>query len=575
MQTLKNLRSIFNKGTKIKMVIIMIAIIFGALIEMFALALMQPFMTVLLDGEVYQDSFMGRIFSFIGLSDVGIMLAFLTFLLLAVYILKGLYILVLTRVQRYFIARQQAVLSSKLLGKTLNYSYLYHADHNIAQMQNIIVQDVNLMFLLINSALLFSADFFMAFFILMFLLVVSPVMTLAVLVLAGLCIGLYFLYFRKRLITAGEVRRTSYEGMLKSVNQALGSIKEVKIMNREEYFKQVFTQNNILYASAEARRRIIGTMPRVMIESICFGGVFALFGVVLLAGTDVTSFIVQMSIFVVATFRLLPALNRQATMISDILYYRSSISSVYEALHDDSDGYTLQHLSEENVEDVSCEDIEIKYLTFKYPRGENDVLRDVCLSIPPKQSVAFIGSSGAGKTTLADLILGVISPQSGGVYYNGKSIHHNFKEWSKQVGYIPQQIYMLDETIRENVAFGINRENINEEKVWRALQQAQLVEFVKELPDGLDTVVGDRGIRLSGGQRQRIGIARAMYEDPPILVLDEATSSLDNETEQAVMEAVMGFKGNKTMIIIAHRLSTIQHCDMVYRVENKQVIRER
>jgi ABC-type bacteriocin/lantibiotic exporter with double-glycine peptidase domain len=203
------------------------------------------------------------------------------------------------------------------------------------------------------------------------------------------------------------------------------------------------------------------------------------------------------------------------------------------------------------------------------------VLEDISLTIPNKKSVAFIGPSGSGKTTLADLILGILTPESGSVFYDGKSIHHNFKQWSRNVGYIPQQVYLLDESILENVAFGIDHPEIDESKVWRALEQAQLADYVRSLPEGLETIVGDRGIRLSGGQRQRVGIARAMYEDPPILVLDEATSSLDSETEKAVMEAVMGFQGNKTMIIVAHRLSTIEHCDIVYKIDEKTIVRER
>jgi len=223
----------------------------------------------------------------------------------------------------------------------------------------------------------------------------------------------------------------------------------------------------------------------------------------------------------------------------------------------------------------SRENILISNLSFKYPRSVDAVLEDVSFSIPENNSIAFVGPTGAGKTTLADLILGVLTPDKGGVYFEGQSIHLHFKEWSKKVGYIPQHIYLLDESILENVAFGMDLKDVDEDKVWRALEQAQIKEFVESLPKGLRTVIGDRGVRLSGGQRQRVGIARAMYEDPPILVLDEATSSLDDETERAVMDAVMGFHGNKTIIIIAHRLSTIEHCDIVYRVEDKSVTRER
>jgi len=213
-------------------------------------------------------------------------------------------------------------------------------------------------------------------------------------------------------------------------------------------------------------------------------------------------------------------------------------------------------------------DIIVNNVSFCYPNTSLPVLSDISLIVPHNKSVAFIGPSGVGKTTLADIILGILSPKAGGVYYAGKSIHHSFKEWSQKVGYIPQQIYLLDESIIKNVAFGINSDDIDIMQVWHALEQAQLSEFVRSLPEGLETVVGDRGIRLSGGQRQRIGIARSLYNNPSILVLDEATSSLDTETEKAVMEAIEKFQGEKTLIIIAHRLSTIENCDIIYRIEN-------
>jgi len=206
-----------------------------------------------------------------------------------------------------------------------------------------------------------------------------------------------------------------------------------------------------------------------------------------------------------------------------------------------------------------------------YPKMRRHVLKKVSLTIPHNKSVAFVGPSGAGKSTLVDIILGILSPQLGYVFYSGMSIHHNVDEWLKNVGYIPQSIYLLDETILENVAFGIDKDEINKEMVWSALEQAQLKEYVESLPDGLQSQIGERGIRLSGGQRQRIGIARALYGNPPILVLDEATSALDSETEKAVMEAIHNLKGRKTVIIVAHRLSSIEHCDMVFEVNKMNV----
>ena len=284
------------------------------------------------------------------------------------------------------------------------------------------------------------------------------------------------------------------------------------------------------------------------------------------------SIVPQLSLFVLAAFRLLPAVARFTGYVNQIIYFKPSIDAVYVSLFEENENPAE---AAGGVASRKSPDIVVEGLFFKYPEAQAHVIENVSLSIPHKKSVAFIGPTGAGKTTLADIILGVYAPQSGYVFHNGKSIHHDPGEWTNLVGYVPQQIYMLDESIRENVSFGVPKDEVDEVRVWGAIEKARLKDFVESLPDKLDTIIGDRGVRLSGGQRQRIGIARALYNNPEILVLDEATSSLDDETEKAVMEAIETFRGEKTMIIIAHRLSTIEHCDVVYKVENKKVVKEK
>jgi len=291
---------------------------------------------------------------------------------------------------------------------------------------------------------------------------------------------------------------------------------------------------------------------------------------VVIMGVDLEALIPQLGVFLLAAFKILPAISRIVTNITNFTRHKTAIGLVYSGLYEPSAEYT-PFLPEPEVETIS-KDIIIKNLTFMYPKTKKPILKNVSLTIPHNKSVAFVGTSGAGKTTLVDIILGILHPKQGSVVYNGKSIHHHFSFWAKNIGYIPQVIYLLDENILENIAFGIKSEDIDEEKAWKALEQAQLKEFVQTLPDGLYTQIGERGVRLSGGQRQRIGIARALYGNPEILVLDEATSALDNETETAVMEAIQGLKGSKTVIIVAHRLSTIEHCDVIYKVEKGAVV---
>jgi len=574
MSALGKLKKIFDRNIKLRLVILLIGIIIGASLEVLALSLISPLISILLNPEmVYDNAIIAWVYNFFGFSNTGGFLAFLTFVLAGVYLFRGLYSHMFNRIQFRFVATRRMSLSNRMLKKILGFSYVYHSNHNLAEMQRIILTDVSQLFQLVMSMLLMAKDMFMMTFMLIFLMIVSPVMTLFVIGLALICVLLYLKAFRGSIKTAGRSARTANIAMTKNVNQGLGGIKEVKMLRREGYFGNAFRKNSDVFVEAETRFLTLSAMPALIIEGVCFGGAFMILGISILLGADIANLVPQLSLFVLAAFRILPAISRQVSKYNQIVYLLPSVNAVYKSLFEENDACAIS-LNNPITPEITGHDILVKGVSYHYLNSNNDVLNDVNIIIPKNKSVAFVGPSGAGKTTLADLILGVLTPDCGGVYYNGYSIHHNFETWSKHIGYIPQQIYLLDESIIENVAFCIEHNEIDEKKVWQALKYAQLDDFVRSLPDGLMTVVGERGIRLSGGQRQRIGIARAMYQDPPILVLDEATSSLDNETEKAVMEAVMGFQGNKTLLIIAHRLSTIEHCDIVYRVENNTVIQE-
>ncbi len=316
----------------------------------------------------------------------------------------------------------------------------------------------------------------------------------------------------------------------------------------------------------------LGAVPRYLIEMVCIAGILAVMISKAATGSDLNSMVPELAAFAVAAFKLLPSVGKVANYLNGISFLKPSIDLIYHDLKETEDMLKVETKDESDVPDTgNAESIQIDDICFAYPHTDRNVLDNASFTIPLGSSVGLIGTTGSGKTTMADIILGILFPKSGAVRYGKMDVHDYPMTWAGKLAYIPQAIFLSDTSIRGNIAFGIEREDIDDEKVWKAVEEAQLTDFVKSLPEGLDTKVGERGVRLSGGQKQRIGIARALYGDPEILVLDEATAALDSETEQAVMEAIDSMHGRKTMMIIAHRLTTIRNCDMIFAVGNGKV----
>ena len=570
MSPFQKLRRVLPKRTQRHIVALLAATWVGSQIEMLTIASIQPFIMILTEPDIIQTNRWVRLLhGLVGYPSVNVFLAFLAFGVALIYALRGLYMYFLTIMKNRFTAYNVAEMSTRLLVKTLQKPYLYHTSFNASKLQQQVMGTSNRLFALINSFMTMFFDIFSSLSILLFLLSSSPGMTVGVLALASIFVLGYFFVFRKRIKQTGDEEERGMAEINKSVTQALHGIKEIKITNKEHFFVNKFKDVRINTIKTQERIKTLRQLPRLFIESLCFSGGFIVVAISLLGGADHWQLIPQLGVFVIAGFKLLPAISRMVNLVTDILRQLRAVNLVYDTLLGENHDYE-PHEQEPTVS-VHSNDIVVSDLSFQYPKSKGRVFKNISLTIPHNQSVAFVGPSGAGKSTLVDVILGILAPTTGFVAHQGQSIHHHFEDFSQKIGYIPQSIYLLDDTIKNNVAFGINPADIDDTKVWAALEQAQLKAFVEDLPDGLATEVGDRGVRLSGGQRQRIGIARALYANPPILVMDEATSSLDNETEQEVMAAIQRLQGTKTMIIIAHRLSTIEHCDIVYEVKKGRV----
>ena len=356
--------------------------------------------------------------------------------------------------------------------------------------------------------------------------------------------------------------------------QAIYGLKDVKVLNRQDFYIRNYYESGKVGANIARDYAVLNSVPRLMIETVFMASVMLFILVYILRGGNAGLLIPQLTAFGLAAMRIMPSANRINTYITEVAYNQYSLDYLYENLTESMKSDKAMRAERAAIAGpaLHLEDkIELKDITFAYPDSDKNIFTKANMVIPKGKSVGIMGPSGAGKSTVVDILLGLLHVQSGEILCDGASIFSNYDSWLSQIGYIPQSIYLVDETIRENIALGMDEDAIDEDRIWEVMEEAQLADFVRSLPDGLDTTIGDRGVRLSGGQRQRIGIARALYHNPEILVFDEATSALDNETEAAVMEAINGFHGKKTMVIIAHRLNTIADCDIIYEVSDEQV----
>ena len=568
----KKLSYIFSKRDKYKIALLLCIMVAGSFLELLGVAVFQPFVNIIMMPDSIQENpYLARIYQMFGCSTTESFLTVVALGIIVIYVVKNVYLWVEQNLIMKFTYGMQQKLSTRLLTTYLSEPYTFHLNKNIAELQRSMQEDTGLFTQVLMHTLQLVAEVVVCIVLGVYLFTVSNSITVVIVGLLILCVVL-FTKITKRFTEQLGKEAQVYKGKLYQwVNQLLGGVKEVKVLNREEFFVSSYKKYYGLYIKGVRINRLLSITPKYMVEAVCMTGLLIAIIIKLNFGHgELENFIPQLATFAVAAFRLLPSVGRINEHVNNILYAVPSVDLIYGDLKGIED-YQESKGEEEGKEWSFEHGITAKHITYAYPNTDTNVLEDASCVIPKGKTVAFIGSSGAGKTTMADIILGLLAPQRGKILVDDIDVFKNLTMWHHQIGYIPQVIYLSDDTIRNNIAFGIHEDQIDEEAVRTALKKAQLAEFVDTLPDGLDTIVGDRGVRLSGGQRQRIGIARALYHDPEILVLDEATSALDNETETAVMEAIESLQGSKTMIIIAHRLTTIQNADIIYEVGDGKV----
>ncbi|MBR4530174.1 MAG: ABC transporter ATP-binding protein, partial [Lachnospiraceae bacterium] len=558
-----------------------VMILIGGLFETLGVSMMVPVMSAVIDPSGMRKAMMSRpalasVLNGLHLADsdtrlVVTMLIALVFL----FVIKNLYILFLTARQSTFITRARNDMISRVMRVFLNRPYEAYLGADIPTVFRITDSDIPKLFSMVMALLGLCSELVVSVCICIVLFVINWQLTLLIASVFLLMTLFNLRILKPRLNGIGKTNQSIQSRIAKWRIEAIYGLKDVKVLNREDFFIRNYYESGRIGADTDRRYTVLNNVPRLMIETVFMGSVFLFLAVYLGTGGDVAPLMTQLMAFAAAAVRVMPGANRINTYITEIAYEQPSLDYVYENLSDEMRGDADMRYAagEAKAPAFSLTDtIELRGITYRYPGTDRDIFTDAGFVVHKGEFVGIMGSSGAGKSTIVDILLGLLHVQSGEILCDGVSIFDNYPSWLAQVGYIPQSIYLIDESIRDNIAFGMDADKIDEKRIWEVLEEAQLADFVRSLPEGLDTGIGDRGVRLSGGQRQRIGIARALYQDPQILVFDEATSALDGDTEKALMDAVNSFRGRKTMIIIAHRLNTIAQCDTIYEVRERKLV---
>lgn len=566
---------LLSKFQKKELIILLFLLIIGIFFEMLGLGILLPALTVMLDSDIGNSypvikpylNYLGNPSQFeliiLGMSTV-----------LFVYLLKALFLSFISWKQSKFTAYLSAVLSEKMFYGYLNQPYAFHIERNSAELLRNIQIEVTQLCHATQGALAISVELSMILGVSMTLILVEPVGALSVMFFMFISAGIFYLLIKKKMIAWGKRRQFHVGKINKHLLQGLSGVKDIILSSKQIHFTNIFAKHNYITADVQSKVAVMKIIPRLYLEVIAVAGLSIVIILIVLQQNSIEKLVPIIGIFVAAAFRMLPSVNRIITALQQIQFVKPVIDVLYDEfvlIENRKNSFTDNKTQSEKSFNYN---ISLKNVNFKYSNSNDFALKNINLNISKGETVGIIGNSGSGKTTLMDLILGLLQPSSGKIIIDKNEIKNTHKFWENKIGYVPQSIYLIDDSLRNNIAFGIPKSEINDTLIKKCITDAQLTTLIDELPKGLDTIVGERGVRLSGGQCQRIGIARALYNNPDLLVLDEATSSLDEATEKEFMKAIDNLNGIKTILIVAHRLSTVKNCNRLYKLEKGQIIGE-
>ena len=570
MSFFKKIYSILPKKKKREIPFLVLLLVIGMFFEMLSLGLLIPALTIILNPNITQEyPAIAPYFLYFGNPSHKEVIIGGMSLLIIIFLIKTLFLAFLYWFQNKFTSTLQVQLTTNLYAIYLNQDYQFHLNRNSAELIRNTQMEVVLFNRAANALILISTELAIIFAVVFTLTIVEPFGTFIVFIILSFSILIFHQLSKKKLVQWAEKRQDLSKEINQFLLEGLGGVKDIKLLGREDYFIDNYNLKNKLWARINILQLTLAQLPRLYLEFLGIFGLVILVIVMVLEGNPIDTLLPTLVVFAAGAFKMIPGFNRIMGAIQNV---KLTVPVVNVLFNEFSFDKRLEKTSSNEL--VLRSEIFVQDVIFKYQNTQKSVINKINFKINKGESVGFVGKSGSGKSTLIDLILGLMNVNEGSILIDGTNINDNIRGWQNNIGYVPQNIYLTDDTLRKNIALGISEDQIDDKSIIRAMKQAQLNDFVQDLEEGIDTYVGERGVRLSGGQCQRIGIARAMYHSPSVLVLDEATSALDSATEKSVMEAVYQLKGEITIIIVAHRLSTLSSVDKIYHLERGKLIKE-
>lgn len=561
---IKKINFLITKRQRLGLILLAGLLFIGMLLEVLGLGILLPVISIILDSEIIVKNDIAISFSkLFGIeSHLQFVFSFLMIIVL-IYLIKSVFLIYITYKQHRFLNNITTHIKNKLFSKYLKAPYSFHLATNSSFLIKNIQLEVDYFQIYCLALITIFIEGGLVFSVIATLIYIEPLGAISIGLFFGVLSFLFFSSFKTRLKKWGIYREHLDEKISKIAIESFSIVKNLKVLGRENFFIKIFSETNYVKSRLSANHSTIIQLPRFFLELVSIVGLVAFIFLMLFKGENPNSLITTLGVFIAATFRAIPSLNRILGAFQNLKFYNKSIDLLYNEMQIEDP------LNEDETLEFKFEnEIIFENINFKYSAQSDYIFNSLNLKIKKGETIGLIGSSGSGKSTFVDILIGLLTPSSGNILVDGKIITRSISSWQKKIGYISQDIHLIDDSIINNISLGIEEHEINLERINSVINSAQLKSFINKLPKGIETHVGDKGVQISGGQKQRIGLARALYHNPEVLILDEATSSLDNETETEVMKAIELLSENKTIIIIAHRYSTLSFCDRTFELIN-------